>query len=586
MGALLTLSFWIRRRKWYHLLLSLGWAFYAVATFTRLPIYSWPSPLHVLGMMGAVVGLGYILAGAVQYFVSWDFRRTVIWLGASTAVVATLFVSLAMIADTERVAGALTLALQAAVLLTAIGVGARRWRRLAETTPNAFFWFVAVAVFGLLGTFAYLPLVDAGLEAVALGFTVLTSVSGVFLMAMFESDHSLGRLRESEARFAALFESNVLGLIHTCVDGRVLDANDEYLRIIGRSRADLDAGIIDWTKITPPEFLDMEQAAIEHAQVLGVSVPYEKQYIRPDGERVWVLLGFVLLGPDKECAVAFVLDRTEQKRVEAELASYRLGLEALVEQRTSQLEGAVASLQDANWELSKAQGIKDRLLASVSHELRTPLNSIIGFSGIMLQGLAGELSEEQRTQLEMVNSSGKHLLELVNDILDYERFEAGRVEPSYSEFDVCELVTSVAERMRPACSAKKLELVTDLPRHCGVIESDKRLVEQIVWNLLGNATKFTDEGSISVAVRETPGVSVAIEVADTGIGMDEARLARVFEEFVGFGEADDGRGKGTGLGLALSLSMARLLGGGIEAKSEVGKGSCFAVTLPLRRKGI
>ncbi len=264
-----------------------------------------------------------------------------------------------------------------------------------------------------------------------------------------------------------------------------------------------------------------------------------------------------------------------------ELASTNEELEAANEElRTLYDQSAEASreLERLNEALAQADNAKSDFLASMSHELRTPLNSVIGFSDIMLQGLAGELNAEQHRQMEMINASGKHLLSLINDVLDLTKVEAGRMESEHETFDLAADVYEIVESVRPQANAMGLGLsVTgaDEPRE---IVSDARLVRQILFNLLSNAIKFTDKGSVDVSVGRRDG-QFDITVTDTGPGIARTDLERIFEAFTQV-RVRDGRPEGTGLGLAVSSRLAALLGGELTVQSEVGKGSAFTLTLP------
>ncbi|MGH2451218.1 MAG: sensor histidine kinase [Candidatus Limnocylindria bacterium] len=231
-------------------------------------------------------------------------------------------------------------------------------------------------------------------------------------------------------------------------------------------------------------------------------------------------------------------------------------------------------------ELEVANQHKSEFLANMSHELRTPLNAIIGFSDVLIQGMAGELSSKQADYLEDIRTSGQHLLSLINDILDLSKVEAGRMELTPSEFSLgvalANAMTMVRERV--ARQGIGLDLTVD---EIDVINADERKVKQILFNLLTNAVKFTpDGGTISVtAARE--GDHVLVSVRDTGIGIAPGDQARIFEEFRQVGEGRSLSSEGTGLGLTLTKALVELHGGRIWVESEVGKGSTFLFTLPL-----
>jgi signal transduction histidine kinase len=242
-------------------------------------------------------------------------------------------------------------------------------------------------------------------------------------------------------------------------------------------------------------------------------------------------------------------------------------------------------LTKANLRLQEMDRLKSVFLASMSHELRTPLNSIIGFTGIMLMGMAGELNEEQKRQLTMVKNSANHLLSLINDVLDISKIEAGKIELLPEEFSLDDVVREVIENVSPMATGKNLEVTTELPKDIKLF-SDRRRIKQVLINLVSNAVKFTDQGSVKIAGRVLGDNNLEIRVIDTGRGIKEEDMGKLFQPFQ---RIDMSLAKsyteGTGLGLYLTRNLANLLRGNIRAKSEYGKGSEFIFTVPLRYEG-
>ncbi|MDZ4180520.1 MAG: PAS domain S-box protein [Coriobacteriia bacterium] len=272
-------------------------------------------------------------------------------------------------------------------------------------------------------------------------------------------------------------------------------------------------------------------------------------------------------------AIEFAIDITERKRMEAELIAHRDHLDSLVGERTR-------DLAQANAELEEATRAKSAFLANTSHELRTPLNSVIGFSGLLLQGLAGPLTEEQQRQVGMINGSGKHLLGLINEILDLTKIESGTVEVFLEEFDLGELLAQLRSAVEPLAVSKGLDLRVDLPPGYHMIDSDRQKLYQIVLNLLGNAVKFTDDGRVNIALLVDENGVFRISVTDTGPGIPQDQLGKLFEPFYQVQSESQGKHQGTGLGLTISHEFAKMLGGTIEVTSTVGKGSVFTLTVP------
>lgn len=240
------------------------------------------------------------------------------------------------------------------------------------------------------------------------------------------------------------------------------------------------------------------------------------------------------------------------------------------------LKSANIQLAESNRLLDEVTKSKSDLLAAMSHELRTPLNAVIGFSDLMLRGMAGPVTEEQSRQLEMVRASGSHLLLLINDMLDLARLERGHVEPQWRDVDVGAVAKQAFTATRQLGEHKGLEMRLEIHEEVPVVITDSMRLEQMLVNLLGNAIKFTDEGCVQLTVR--PGDETAIvEVADTGIGIPEQDLDRVFDEFYRVRS----EGEGSGLGLAICSHIADAIGARLEVSSTEGDGSTFRLTLPV-----
>ena len=233
--------------------------------------------------------------------------------------------------------------------------------------------------------------------------------------------------------------------------------------------------------------------------------------------------------------------------------------------------------------LQKANQMKSEFLANMSHELRTPLNGIIGFSEFLVDEKPGPLNIKQKEYLGDVLSSGKHLLQLINDVLDLAKVEAGKMELMLEEFSLKKAITEVSSVVRPTVKKKRLEFNVQVEPEIEIIKSDEQRVKQILYNLFSNAVKFTnDGGKIDVQARPYNTTKVRIDVKDTGLGIRKEDMGKLFVEFQQLDTGSDRRFQGTGLGLALTKRIATLLNGEIEVGSEWGKGSTFSVILPRR----
>ena len=308
------------------------------------------------------------------------------------------------------------------------------------------------------------------------------------------------------------------------------------------------------------------------------------------------LIGEISIAPvfdnSQNCVslVGSVHDITEHKHAEDEIRKLNTELESRVAERTAELVVAKDRAESAD-------RLKSAFLATMSHELRTPLNSIIGFTGIILQGLVGELTDEQRKQLNMVRDSAHHLLSLINDVLDISKIEAGQLELQREDFILQQTIDKSVQVVRPMADKKSLPISLTIESSRLAMYSDRRRVEQVLINLLSNAVKFTDRGGITLTVRKSQDSHASdhlpekkagensmlrISITDTGIGIKAEDIKELFKPFRQIDTGTTRRYEGTGLGLSICKRLACMLGGNIEVQSDgPGKGSTFTFTLPL-----
>ncbi len=241
-------------------------------------------------------------------------------------------------------------------------------------------------------------------------------------------------------------------------------------------------------------------------------------------------------------------------------------------------------LEKANDELRRADQLRSEFVANMSHELRTPLNSVIGFSGILLKNRAGTLDESDLKRAEKIHRNGKHLLHLINEILDLSKIEAGRMEVNLASVKLSSLLHEVVDLLQPQADAGNLRLKLELPPIEQTIETDEQKLRQVLINLTGNAIKFTREGSVTVRLESASAAEggTLIRVQDTGIGIAPDKLETIFEAFRQADNSTTREFGGTGLGLTISRSLVALLGGTLTAASEEGKGSTFIIKLPAQ----
>ena len=381
-------------------------------------------------------------------------------------------------------------------------------------------------------------------------------------------------LRQTSAQLQRAADHSLDALCAFDAEGRFVSVSAACEQLWGY-RPDELLGTRYIDKVLPQ---DRARTLATEAQIMAGTrlMDFENRYLHRDGRTVNVMWSAQWL-PEEQTMFCVARDVTE-----------RYDLLAKLQQRNQALEAQAAALREATLRAEAADRTKSAFLATMSHELRTPLNSIIGFTGILLQRLAGPLNPEQTRQLDMVRSSARHLLALINDVLDISKIEAGQLEVARLPCDLGACIDRALATAQPLAAAKGLALDSDV--QAGLRETlaqavgDPRRVEQVLLNLLGNAIKFTERGSVQLRAwrdASAPDV-VCIAVADTGIGIAPADLTTLFQPFRQVDGALSRAYEGTGLGLAISQRLAGLMGGMISAWSEPGHGSKFTLELPLR----
>ncbi|HEU5103100.1 MAG TPA: PAS domain S-box protein [Roseiflexaceae bacterium] len=376
-------------------------------------------------------------------------------------------------------------------------------------------------------------------------------------------------LRLSEERFAKAFRASPAALTITRRhDGCFIDLNESFERMSGYQRDELiGRSSVTLTMLTD---LDARAEVVRRLQAQEAVRGFEATMRTKSGELRHLLFSAETIDLDGEaCILTISIDITDRIRAEAQVRALNTDLEQRVHDRTAELEAA-------NQALEQASLAKDRFLASMSHELRTPLNAIIGFTGTLLMKLPGPLTAGQDKQLQTIQTSAKHLLDLINDILDLAKIESGKVELRLVPVVCQTVIEEIITTLRPLAEAKGLALRADLPSDDLVLATDRRALSQILINLVNNAIKFTDAGEVRIELAREAEAST-IRVTDTGIGISADDQARLFQEFGRVGSKHAQDREGTGLGLRLSSKLASLLGGEISVQSELGTGSTFTV---------
>jgi len=272
------------------------------------------------------------------------------------------------------------------------------------------------------------------------------------------------------------------------------------------------------------------------------------------------------------------------EQAEARLREHEATITTLTTELAETNHGVVAlyaELDDQAARLREASDLKSRFLSYMSHEFRTPLGSIRSLARILLDRLDGPLTDEQQKQVQFIQSAATELSEMVDDLLDLAKVEAGRVTISPAWFEMVDLFSALRGMFKPILSSDSVSLIFEEPVDVAKIYTDDKKLSQILRNFIANALKFTPQGEVRVTARRVDGDCITFAVSDTGIGIASEYLSTIFEDFVQVEAPIQKRLRGTGLGLSLSRKFATVLGGRVDVQSELGKGSVFSVTIPI-----
>ena len=413
------------------------------------------------------------------------------------------------------------------------------------------------------------------------------SLAFVTLRDVTEQKKTADAMRLSELRLRNAQRIAHVGSWEWDVPNDKLHWSDQLFEIFGIAKEQFEGNYQAFLCRIHPADRD----AIERAKraVLSGNAPLDIEHraVLPDGSVKYLhLLGdLVRDGKGEPLRLSgTALDITARHQAADALREANANLERRVRERTEELAVAKERAESAD-------RLKSAFLATMSHELRTPLNSIIGFTGIILQELPGPLNPEQSTQLGMVRSSARHLLELINDVLDLSKIEAGQLEIRANTFDLGASLEKVLATVKPMAEKKSLSLRLASSSELGSLVSDERRVEQVLLNLLNNAIKFTERGGVELSaellnqhtLRHAMALRrcVRFRVSDTGMGIQRTDLANLFQPFRQIDTGLTRQHEGTGLGLAICRRLADLLGGEIYAESQYSAGSVFTFTVPV-----
>jgi diguanylate cyclase (GGDEF)-like protein/PAS domain S-box-containing protein len=408
-----------------------------------------------------------------------------------------------------------------------------------------------------------------------------------FAAHAIEKFRLLHELDESLAYLESVLMSSDDMIATTDREGRIVRFSRGGERILGYREEEVRGRKASEFYKNPEEREEILQILAERGSVVN----YETQLLRKDGSLVDISLTISQLR-DREGNVIGTVgvskDITEEKRLREELARKNRELEELNDQLEEKVIERTRELEKINEELKRANQVKARFISNMSHELRTPLTSIIGYSELLLDKTYGELTPEQERHISHIMQAGKHLLHLVNNILDLAKIEAGKISLVSEVLSIPQIIEEVVFVMKPQADKKSISIVTEIDEDVKDFVADRVKLKQILFNLLSNAVKFTPErGNVGIKARylEKPFPwapsgkrFLRLSIWDTGPGIPEKDRDRIFEEFE---QLDPSRStEGTGLGLPMTKKLVELHGGHIELESEPGKGSVFHVYLP------
>ncbi len=417
-----------------------------------------------------------------------------------------------------------------------------------------------------------------------LSLAILSSIFFYLRQEITRSERAADALRESEERFRQMAENIEEVFWMTNADLSELHyISPTYAEVWGRACDSLYANPLSFLDGIHPDDRDGFALVMKERASLGLPWSEEYRIVRPDGSVRWVWdRSFPIQNQSGRIYryAGITQDITERKRAEEKINELNQSLERRVYERTAELGRVNRELALRNQEVERANRMKSEFLARMSHELRTPLNAIIGFSDLLAEERTNDDSEKRRRFLGHIRDGARHLLDMINDILDVSKIEAGRIELSVETFSAGNALAEVMSILKPLATTKKIRVECRVDPDIS-LRADRVRFKQILYNLLSNAVKFTPDGGEIEIESSKEDEFIALSVKDNGIGIAPAEQEAIFEEFHQVSAAANGPATGTGLGLAITRRLVELHGGRIWVESKPGAGSRFVVRLPV-----
>jgi PAS domain S-box-containing protein len=389
------------------------------------------------------------------------------------------------------------------------------------------------------------------------------------------------QLSRAESRFRKLLEVAPDAILEVNGNGRIVLLNETAEKMFGYSREELLH--LDVDQLVPaamrPGHGRHRTSYTSHPQTRPMGTGLQLNAQRKDGSLFPVEISLSQNWTEEGLRViAIVRDISERRQAEDRLRAVR-------EQYTQELTAKNAQLEARNREVEKANRLKSEFLASMSHELRTPLHTVIGFTELLLEEAEGPLNPKQKRFLDHIEQDSRHLLELINEVLDLSKIEAGRLKLQMENFDFAACLAETLAGIRQQAESKNIRL-ENRNSFLGLVHADRVRIKEILYNLLSNAIKFTHDGGNVWVESSVQDGFLKITVGDTGIGIAPEEHASVFEKFYQVGDTTRGVREGTGLGLAITKELVAMHGGSISLESEKGHGSRFSFTLPVHQHSV